>query len=787
MDRPLPSTATPKTPPPWAMGVVCALAFLLPLTILAVRAAVRSNVNDVRDWLPAHFAETGQYRWFSERFGSEELVVVSWPGCNLDDPRLEQFSANLTKRSLAGQSQGNPPLFSRVTTGRELVDELATDRVGLSYSQALSRLRGTIIGPDGKQTCAVVTLNGKARQKLRAVLHEIRGAAADIGLSPDEVHLGGPAVVNDAIDQSSSQSLVRLAGLAALVGLVIAWLCFRDVRLTLIVFLIAGYSAALSLAVLPLCGVPLNAILITMVPLVYVAAMSGAIHLSNYYLESLQRVGPGAAIGDAARHAVLPLGLATATTAIGLVSLWYSDLAPIRQFGLFSAIGVLIGLAMQLVVLPALLWVWPSTRAVPPSDARPCDEAALEVEPLTPGWQRLASFVVGHHGWFSLLFLACLAASAAGLARTQTSIQIMRLFAPTTPIISSYSWLESNLGAMVPMEVVIRFDAANEQNTLERLELVRELHGNIARIPDVSGCLSAATFTPRMRTGGRSLRDVMARTRLQRTKPRLVDAGYLYSSDQEEVWRISVRVTAGEDLDYGLFQEQLRAQVEPVLEREKTQGAKGMSAVYTGSVPIIFKARRRLLDGMLLGFGTDVLLVVVSIVVLMRNWSSGLLLFLTSIFPITMVFGLMGWLGWVVDIGSVMAPCVALGVTVDDAIHFLLWYRRGISRGQGQPQAVALAYAGCGRAMVQSWGVIGIGLSVFALSQFVPTFRFGALTIALLTASLACNLVFLPALLAGPLGSFLAARIRKQDEGAQAASNHLEVKTAGSDSVSATV
>src|SRR4029077_495045 len=116
---------------------------------------------------------------------------------------------------------------------------------------------------------------------------------------------------------------------------------------------------------------------------------------------------------------------------------------------------------------------------------------------------------------------------------------------------------------------------------------------------------------------------------------------------------------------------------------------------------------------------------------------------------------------------------VALGVSIDDAIHFLLWYRKGISRGLGQPQAVALAYAGCGRAMVQSWGVIGIGLSVFALSEFVPTFRFGALTIALLTASLACNLIFLPALLAGPLGTCLAARRRKQIERLEIPSNTL--------------
>jgi predicted RND superfamily exporter protein len=122
----------------------------------------------------------------------------------------------------------------------------------------------------------------------------------------------------------------------------------------------------------------------------------------------------------------------------------------------------------------------------------------------------------------------------------------------------------------------------------------------------------------------------------------------------------------------------------------------------------------------------------------------------------------MGWLDVVVDIGSVMTPCVALGVTIDDVIHFLLWFRRGIQRGLSAPAAVELAYAGCARAMVQSWGVIGLGLSAFALSTFIPTFRFGALMIGLLTVGLIGNLFFLPALLAGPLGRLIARHVHRQ-------------------------
>src|SRR6185369_2384433 len=168
--------------------------------------------------------------------------------------------------------------------------------------------------------------------------------------------------------------------------------------------------------------------------------------------------------------------------------------------------------------------------------------------------------------------------------------------------------------------------------------------------------------------------------------------------------------------------------------------------------------RRSLLNGLALGFGTDVLLVVVAVTLLLRHWSNGLLLLFTSLFPMTLVFGLMGWFGVVVDIGSVMTPCVALGVTIDDVIHFVLWFRRGIEQGLSVREAVKLAYAGCGRAMVQSWGVIGLGLSAFALSSFILTFRFGALMIGLLTVGLAGNLLFLPALLAGPLGRLIAAR-----------------------------
>jgi predicted RND superfamily exporter protein len=743
--------------------VLLVAVLLLPLTIIGARQAIHSNANDVRDWLPSQYPETRDYRWFHQHFGSEDFVVVSWPGCLLDDPLLARFAEQLRQLRSSDASATETPRFRRVTTGSEIVKQLTSAPVSLDRDSAIERLQGTIIGPDGDQTCAVITLSDMDHRNLRNTMSEIKAIAVAVGVPAHDVHLGGPPAVNAAIDEASSQSLVRLAGLAAIIGLAIAWLCFRTMRLTMIVFVISAYSAALSLATVPLFGVPLNAILITMVPLVYVAAMSGAIHLSNYYLDHLRLNELGAkanedAVRKSIRHASLPLGLATATTAIGLLSLWYSDLAPIRLFGLFSALGVGIALSLQVILLPALLSLWPATA---PAKAEPAgfnsDESSAER--LSPRWQGFANFVIARHAWICGACLALLAVAAIGLTRVETSIQIMRLFAPRTPILTSYAWLEQHLGALVPMEVVIRFDAANKQGMLQRLQLIRGLQKSISESPQVGGSISAATFAPEIDLMGGSLRSFVINRRLTQARPRLIESGYLVHEEDEELWRIGVRVTAGGDLDYGMFQQKLREHVEPVLTRAKSDGANGVSAIYTGAIPIIYKARRSLLNGLAMGFGTDVLLVVVAVTMLLRHWSNGLLLLLTSIFPMMLIFGLMGWLDVVVDIGSVMTPCVALGVTIDDVIHFVLWFRRGIERGDSLKSAVELAYAGCGRAMIQSWGVIGLGLSAFALSSFIPTFRFGALMIGLLTVGLAGNLFFLPALLAGPLGRIIATRV----------------------------
>tara|TARA_B100001964_G_C14107071_1_gene542059 strand:- start:470 stop:1081 length:612 start_codon:yes stop_codon:yes gene_type:complete len=147
---------------------------------------------------------------------------------------------------------------------------------------------------------------------------------------------------------------------------------------------------------------------------------------------------------------------------------------------------------------------------------------------------------------------------------------------------------------------------------------------------------------------------------------------------------------------------------------------------------------------------------------ILRSPTAGLLSMIPNVFPIVVIFGFMGWAGMLVDIGTMMTASVAMGVAVDDTVHFLTWFRRGILSGLDRRGAVRLAYERCATAMIETTVIGGLGLGVFALSTFTPTQRFGYLMMFLLSAALVGDLIFLPALLTGPLGRLFAGRLERK-------------------------
>ena len=167
--------------------------------------------------------------------------------------------------------------------------------------------------------------------------------------------------------------------------------------------------------------------------------------------------------------------------------------------------------------------------------------------------------------------------------------------------------------------------------------------------------------------------------------------------------------------------------------REQTakEQHKPINVTYTGVVPIVYKAQRTLLHSLIDSIWWAFVMIAAVMMVLVRNEKShlfnlrgGLVAMIPNIFPVILIFGAMGHMRLLVDIGTMMTASVAMGVAVDDTIHFLTWFRRGIREGLERKAAIKQAYGRVALAMTQTTLIGGLGLSVFALSTFTPTQRF---------------------------------------------------------------
>lgn len=464
---------------------------------------------------------------------TEALVDAS--GADLPEKETAPVGENYFKSVMTGprlarllrDSYMKMPQYSRLANDAEATAELD--------ARICERLKGTLIGPDGKSSAMIITLNKGRRdgKSLKVVLEKIRALAVESGLPNtaeiksgsiarqmvknftgmidemingrkvrmDGVILGGPPVDNVALDQEGTRTIFRLAGICAVVGVAIAFACLRSMRLTMFVFWISALSAGVALALVSLTGGTCDSILLSMPALVYVLGMSGAVHLINYYHDAIREGGLDGATERAVRHAFTPCFFAQLTTALGLGSLFAGRLVPITKFGFYSAVGVLLTLLLLFLYLPALLYFYPSRKFAAQHGGKGVKAGDSYFRKF---WDAFGGFIIRRHwfvvcGCFAMMFYF-----GAHLPHIKTSVKMMSFFSSDAEIIKHYEWLEDKLGPLVPMEVTICFDndKLNQYSfgTAERLALVDKIGARLKEnlAEEVGGTLSVALFAPEL-------------------------------------------------------------------------------------------------------------------------------------------------------------------------------------------------------------------------------------------------------------------------------------------------
>ncbi len=717
--------------------ILCVAA--LPLCLWAL-FHIPIGSADVHQWLPQNRPERQEYDDFLAAFGDDHDLLISWDQCRLGDSRLVAFYDQI--RAVDSQSI---PSFAETETSETLLRKLTDPPLRLSEREAKKRLKGFLLGADGTAVVLIhVTEHGNLHQN-ESISKVLKAADNTPGLGSKDIRIAGSVYEAFAIDQSAESSLRRLVLPSSLLGLLVAWMSLRGFKKSIVILLLAGFGQLLSVATVYFTGLQFSAVLIVLPTLVFMLTLSGAVHLVFYYDDCLRTTS------DAGVCAVMigwkPCALSSITTMIGMGSLLTSDLAPVRQFGLYSAFCLGIATVVLLLAFPAMM-----DFVLRPGKNRDLAKSNTSL--------RFQNFIDKYVGWIakystviSVAGIAALVLTFLSLSQLESSTKFCDMFSKESKTSQDMAWLEEHIGPISTVEVLLRFAPTCTMSSFERAEWISRVSTHLRKQPEVGSVLSALTFLPNWSDSGsigQVAKRAAIRKALENNLDQLYDKKLIASTDLGQVWRVIARVSAVNDVDYGTLTQKVSYATDEIVKTAPSD--LGLSAICTGLTPVMHETQVSVLTDLGFSFLSAFLLITPVMMWVTRSFLGGLLIMIPNILPVTLVFGTMGLLGFSLDIAGILTASIALGIAVDDTLHFICRYVQILSVDPNKKSAIIKTFVACSPAMVSTTLISCLAMSPFLFAEFMPTGQFAKLMIAMLLGAIVGDLVLLPSLLLSPLG-----------------------------------
>ncbi len=705
---------------------------------------------DVSHWLPPHNQLIKDMERFSEVAGKERgsVIRISWLGCQLDDRRLYGFADAIKTKTWGIDLLPDDPgksVFDDVFTVKDFVAKLKSDRIQLSDQQLYAQLENVLIGRDGT-TCLMMTLPTRDPVLRSHAVNTIYDTADEVdGLDRGDLKLFGGPVYTSQIDRTGLEIATQFTPFSILMAITCAWFCLRNFWVMLAVFLNAIVATCFALVSMYLTEATMDPLLMLIPGFWFIMSVSTSLHFVNYYFEERETNTQPIDLGTATvKVALRPSFLAMLTTCIGLASLCTSEIMPIWRFGFHAALGLACSFVGAFLFMPSFL-VLVSTRLRDNSSGRG-----------DRFWSGYESFVLRFQQKTSLVFLILIAIGAIGFGRLGFSNKLRDQFAHRTKINSDTAWFEEQIGPVIPIEILIRFPKNDLPRPSRCLQIVNQLQNKINELELPTKTLSATAIVPF--EAGSGARQAIFRTvldkRITKHRQAMSQTGYVIDETDHELWRLTVFVFNSVDTT---MSEYFTAIQNTIAQQRRTVGAEGAAVSYSfaglGSRMAVITSE--LGGGLVQSVFVSAVLISLVVIISLRSFILGIVAMIPNIFPIVMSFGTYGFFQSTLDIGSIMTASIAMGIAVDDTIHFMYWFKTGIGSGNSRDEAIQLAIRKSGRAIAATSLICGLGFLVYFFCDFMPVARFGQLLFIMLGAALIGDLFFLPALLRSLPTAFL--------------------------------
>ncbi|MBN1573811.1 MAG: RND family transporter [Deltaproteobacteria bacterium] len=695
---------------------------------------------------------------FRETFGSDELIIIGFEVESVFDSeflslidkitrKLEKYKyidevISLTNvkeiRGSEGLLEVND-LINHVPTSEEemkrLMDAVYENPLHLNYLID-EKERVTAIYAILPEKKIEERLKEKMVEDVREMLNEV---------VPDNIDFyvaGTPPIKRDMGSFLKRDQMVFTPLTFFLMALIL-YLAYRSVKCTVLPLFMVIIVLTWALGFIAITGRPITVVLSMLQPLLIVMTVAHSIHLLSHYNENnLMIEDKFKSLRTTLTHMLLPCSLTTITTAFGFSSLGISKIPPIKDFGFFTAIGVVFAFAIVLTVVPIILFYIkaPKVKVVD-------KKTAGLTERVLKG---LLLFVMKRKVHVVLTCILITAFSIFGIFKIEIETDFIKYFKKDSDIYVSTFFIQEHLTGTSSLNVVIE---GNEEGVIKEprvLYQMEKLQKYLESKPQVRKTISILDFLKDM---NKAMHDGDPKYyTIPETRNLVAQYLLLYSmsGDPDDFDRFVdftyEKGTVTTRLIHMSSQE-LRKFINETKDYCENNFTDDLTVRVTGDTVLYNNMDRSMVDGQIKSILLALFTIFLVMSLVFRSFYLGSLSMIPNLIPIFLTLGLMGWMGIHLNTSTIMIGSVAIGIAVDDTIHFMTRYFREIREGRDVESAIKNTLMNTGKPIIFTTMVVGSGFFVLLFASFVPVKWFGSLTAFTMFSALIGDLIVLPVIL----------------------------------------
>ena len=711
---------------------------------------------DITSYLPKNDPTVKLFDYIGEEYGGNFLVMIALETDDVFNKETIERINYLTSQFKLVEGVNYVTSLTNVLDIKQVEEGIEIGRLVDEYDlpgtpEALQELktytlskdlyRGRLISEDAKVTLIICRLNDDV-DKIKTA-YQLKQIVKEANLKEKVYYSGMPFQMMEIseIILNDLKFLIPLIGLLIIISLLLAFHTLRGVVLPI---LSVSMSTIWTLGIMSILQIPLT-VISDIIPVILIAVGSAySIHVISRFDEDLMTNGDRLKQSKKALAEVgVPVLLAAVTTMAGFMAFVFgSYLSMIREFGIFSSLGILFSLIISVTFIPTMLSILPIKNK-----KRSPDEATGGKTSFTRLMDKIGAFVLKNEKLIIAGGIIIICISIFGIPKIQRRVDMLDYFKPGTSIRLTEEMMQSKFGGSIPIQILVKADIQDPVVLKEMQEMQEflESQGDVHKPQSVADLIE-------------EMNDVMGEGKvIPDSKYKVSNLWFLLEGEEIMSQLVNsakteavIQATIG-NVNTGMIR-QLVENVDNYIEKTDTSiiifTQTGMPSIYQRLDDSIMRSQIQSLF-------IAIILVLICLFFLLRSFIGGLIGLVPIGFTLLVIFGFMGFTGIPLDIATVLVGSISIGIGIDYSIHFVNRFKKEFQKDKTELEALDKTLETTGKAILINVITVTVGFLVLILAALIPLRRFGILIAITMIGSGFGAITLLPAIILLTKASFI--------------------------------